>query len=479
MLSNTPSPPEKTEDTKNPLAILIVDDEELSALGLKKILTSINHKASVAHDGETALEMIAKEHFDLIITDLMMPGMDGFALVKRIKSLYPDKIVFIFTGNDSFSMARKALSLGADDFLLKPVNLDQLNIALSQADEKLQLKSKIAKLGKMVEKQFSASNIVGSSKPIRQVHMLIEKARKSHANVLIQGESGTGKELVARAIYNHSSDKKSSFVSVNCCAISEGLIESELFGHVKGAFSGAINDRIGLFEEANNGTIFLDEIGDLPLSIQSKLLRAIQEREIRRVGDNTIKIVNVRIIAATNRNLKDAIKTHGFREDLFYRLNVIPINLPSLRVRLSDVPLLVDHFLKKHGEHSPAKSFSIAALKLLQSYHYPGNVRELENIIQRAISFSSSSTITEEDLSTYLQMEKSRASSPELDKLNSLSHKEMKKHMEAIEKKYLIHHLKQSRGNIINAAKAIKITRTAFHNKVKKLNIDLKEIRES
>src|SRR5690606_14913680 len=302
-----------------------------------------------------ALERLSRSKFDLIITDLVMPGIDGFALVRKVKQMHPGLPVFILTAHGSYEVARKAQSIGADDYLLKPVNPDQLHAALAKALEKSS-RVKGGPLSKLGETGYASQNIIGASEPMQEVFRLIEKARNSRGHVLIRGESGTGKELVARAIFSAEIAVAShNFVIVNCCAISEGLIESELFGHARGAFSGAVSDREGLFEVADGGTIFLDEIGDIPLSSQTKLLRILQEGEFRRVGENKVRHVNVRVIAATNRHLEDAIKKGHFREDLYYRLNVIPIGLPALRARISDVPQLVRHFLAKQQERRIAK----------------------------------------------------------------------------------------------------------------------------
>ena len=461
------------------LSILIVDDEESTARAFLKLLASLGHRAFLTNSGEEALKRMEKGDLDLVITDLMMPGMDGFVLVKKIKESYPHLLVIIFTGHDSFSIARRALTLGADDFLLKPINKDQLTIALSQAREKINLKNKVANLNKLVESKYSLKNIIGNSEPMQKVFRLIEKAKSIQSNVLIIGESGTGKELVARAIYSAQSTQIGRFVEVNCCAISEGLFESELFGHIKGSFSGAVADREGLFEVANNGTIFLDEIGELTLNIQMKLLRAIQEREIRRVGDNKIKYVNVRIIAATNKNLEEAVKNGEFREDLYYRLNVIPINLPSLRERLNDVPVLAAHFIQKHCPEDEVKVISHNAMKKLQEYHYPGNVRELENIIQRAISFSSGQVIRTIDISSHFQKENISRDFSKSQDIKDFSYPQFKDYIKEVEKEYLAHHLKKCGGSVNQAAKGVHITRTAFHNKITKLGINLAELRQS
>ncbi len=468
------------DNSDSKLSILIVDDEASTAQSLKIILEEYGHQVLIAENGEEALEQIPKSSFNLVITDLVMPGMDGFALVKRIKEKFPSLMVFIFSGHDSFSMARKALKLGADDFLLKPLDPDQLNIALEQAILKMDLKNRLENLGKLVERNYGPANIVGTSKSMQEVFRLIDRATQSRANVLIHGESGTGKELVARAIYSKNASQKHNFVSVNCCAISEGLIESELFGHVRGAFSGAISDREGLFEMANNGTIFLDEIGDISLNIQTKLLRVLQEGEVRRVGENKMRNVNVRVIAATNKNLENAVKEGGFREDLFYRLNVIPIFLPSLKERKSDIPLLVSHFLRKYSDISQNKRFSPEALVFLQNYPFPGNIRELENIVQRAMSLAASDTISREELESYIQFEpQSSIASGGNVSLSGLKYEEMKAALDEMERNYLIESLVESQGNVIAAAKTIDISRTAFHNKIAKHKIDLGQIRQS
>src|SRR4051812_34910156 len=334
------------------LSILIVDDEKITAFYLKDILAAANYDVHLAQNGEEALEQLGRRRFELVITDLVMPGIDGFALVRRVKQSQPGLPVFILTAHGSYDVARKAQVIGADDYLLKPVNPDQLHAALAKTFEK-GARAKSGALAKLPIDGQATHNIIGTSEPMEEVFRLIEKARHSRGTVLISGESGTGKELVARAIFGaEAAAPTHNFVIVNCCAISDGLIESELFGHAKGAFSGAVADREGLFEVADGSTLFLDEIGDIPLRSQTKLLRILQEGEFRRVGENKVRHVSVRVIAATNRNLTEAIKQGHFREDLYYRLNVIPIQLPPLRSRIADVPLLVRHFLSKHQKRS-------------------------------------------------------------------------------------------------------------------------------
>jgi two-component system, NtrC family, response regulator PilR len=457
-------------------SILIVDDEKITAFYLKDILTAANYDVQIAQNGEEALECLSRRRFSLVITDLIMPGIDGFALVRKVKHLQPDLPVFILTAHGSYDVARKAQTIGADDYLLKPINPDQLHAALSKTLVKSFLKN-AGPLAKLGESNYASHHIIGAAEPMQEVFRLIEKARHSRGHVLIRGESGTGKELVARAIYTSDTPTAHNFVIVNCCAISEGLIESELFGHARGAFSGAVSDREGLFEVAEGGTIFLDEIGDIPLRSQTKLLRILQEGEFRRVGENKIRHVNVRVIAATNRNLEMAIKQGQFREDLYYRLNVIPIQLPPLRSRISDIPLLVRHFLSKHQKRNIAKiGIQDEGIEILKSYPFPGNIRELENVIQRAISFAKEQNITKQELESYLQTPTDPASQP-LVGMNNQTYPTLKNHLQNIERDYVIAKLTLCEGSVSDAAKLMEITRTALHNKMKKLGINSKAIK--
>jgi DNA-binding NtrC family response regulator len=459
-------------------SILVVDDEKITAFYLKDILAAANYDVHMAQNGEEALELLGRRRFDLIITDLVMPGIDGFALVRRVKQLQPGLPVFILTAHGSYDVARKAQTIGADDYLLKPVNPDQLHAALAKTFEK-GVRAKSGPLSKLSGDGHGGYDIIGASEPMQEVFRLIEKARHSRGHVLIRGESGTGKELVARAIFGAEAGAPAhNFVIVNCCAISEGLIESELFGHAKGAFSGAVADREGLFEVADGGTIFLDEIGDIPLRSQTKLLRILQEGEFRRVGENKVRHVNVRVIAATNRDLEEAIEDGHFREDLYYRLNVIPIGLPPLRARIDDVPLLVRHFLAKHQKRNAAKvGVAEDALELLTRYGFPGNIRELENIIQRAISFAKGPLITRGEVETYLKSGSAPAGQPLVVALDKETYPSLKSHLRKIERDFVMARLRACEGSVSEAAKAMQITRTALHNKMKKLGINGKELR--
>ena len=478
------------------LSILIVDDEQITAFYLKDLLTAADYEVQLAQNGEEALELLQHRKFNLVITDLVMPGIDGFALVKKVKELYPDLLIFILTAHRSYDVARKAQIIGADDYLLKPINPDQLHSALSKALEKNLLRHAAIGLIPLSEGGHAAASIIGSSEPMREIFRVIEKARHSRGHVLIRGESGTGKELVARAICTPESPAaipsgangnsliagnsgvSTGFVIVNCCAISDGLIESELFGHARGAFSGAVTDRQGLFEIADGGTIFLDEIGDIPLRSQTKLLRILQEGEFRRVGENKVRHVHVRIIAATNRDLEAAIRQGQFREDLYYRLNVIPIQLPPLRARVTDIPLLVRHFLAKHQKRAASKVIlADDAMELLAGYAFPGNIRELENIIQRAISFARGRSITRGEIEGYLKAGTALQAPPI--SLETFTFPTFKTHLQGIERDFVLAKLQACEGRVSDAARLMDITRTALHNRMKKLGINSKEMRRN
>ncbi len=452
-------------------SILIVDDEKITAFYLRDLLVGLECDVHLAQNGEEALEILEKQHLDIVITDLVMPGIDGFALVKRIKVKKPDLPVFVLTAHGNPEAARKAKALGADQFLMKPVSVEQLFLAI----RKLKEKSVTGGDDVATAARFRVAAIVGTSEPMQKVFHAIEKARISKANVLIRGESGTGKELVARAIAIPGEKESHPFVILNCCAISEGLLESELFGHVRGAFSGAVADREGLFEAADGGSLFLDEIGDMSLHSQTKLLRAIQEGEFRRVGDNQTRHANVRIVAATNRDLEKAVRAGFFREDLYYRLNVIPIRLPPLRSRPSDIAILTRFFLAKHQNKSPYKvELTPEAIELLSRYDFPGNVRELENIIQRTISFASNRTVGPAEVAAHLHSQES-AGEDAVGQAD-LSYPFFKKQLLLLERDYLLSRLKATGGNVADAARAMQITRTALHNRMKKLGLRSKEL---
>jgi len=381
--------------------ILIIEDEESIRRVLRKVLIEENSSYNIieAYDGNQAIEMVKKNKLDLILCDIKMPKKDGIEVLKFLIKDYQEVPVIMISGHGDLETAVESMRLGAFDYISKPPDLNRLLNSVRGA-----LKNKLfTKKNKSLLKKTKDFNIVGKSVEIRKVNNLIDKVSKTNAKVIIFGPNGSGKELVANQIHLNSSRCEGPFIEVNCAAIPSELIESELFGHIKGAFTSAIKDKTGKFEAANGGTIFLDEIGDMSLSAQSKVLRALQEHKIQRVGSERDLIVDVRVIAATNKNLKDEILKNNFREDLFHRLAVIEINVPSLNDRSSDIPLLVDHFLKLIAlENSNVpKEIKLDAIKKLQEFNWTGNVRELRNVIERLVILSENSIISKEDVISF------------------------------------------------------------------------------
>jgi two-component system response regulator PilR (NtrC family) len=380
--------------------ILVVDDEESIREFLDIMLRKEGYDVTLAVDGEEAKAFIQNKSFDLVISDLQMPRMNGLDLLKYTKQNYPDLTFMMITAFGTTETAVEAMKMGAYDYITKPFKIDEVRIVIANALRAKNLEVENRVLRKELKVSYSFQNIVGNSEPMHKIFELIKRVSQAPSNVLITGESGTGKEVVAKAIHFNGSLKDRPFITVNCGAIPEQLMESEMFGHKKGSFTSAVSDKMGLFEAANGGTLFLDEIGELPVTIQVKLLRALQERVIRRVGANDDIKVDVRIIAATNRDLEKMVEQGTFRQDLFYRLNVIQIHLPPLRERREDIELLANAFVKKFNERlgKNVSGISQEALELLRKYDYPGNVRELENIIERTMALESGSVILPESL---------------------------------------------------------------------------------
>ncbi len=376
-------------------AVLVVDDEKGQREILKTILESEGYDAGVAASGAEAIAAVQKNNFDLVITDLKMPGMDGHELLKNVLAEKPAVSVVIVTAHGSIDSAVEAIREGAFDYLTKPLDRDRLLQVAKKAVEKSRLLSENMQLREQLERQFRLPGIIGNDSRMREVFRIIKKVSGSSATVMIYGESGTGKELIARALHYASPRSASPFMAVNCAAIPEGLLETELFGYEKGAFTGAYARSTGLFEAAAGGTIFLDEIGDMSLNLQAKLLRVIQEREIRRVGGNTSVKVDVRIVSATNKDLPSEIGAGRFREDLYYRLNVISFKLPALRDRRSDIPELAAWFIKKHNNASGKSVTGLTeeAMSALMNHNWPGNVRQLESVLERAVLLNDSNII--------------------------------------------------------------------------------------
>jgi DNA-binding NtrC family response regulator len=441
--------------------ILVVDDDlEMRAL-VKDVLEEQGHCVAVAESGRDALKQLSEGPFGVVLTDLRMQGMQGLQLLTAVKETYPDVNVILMTAFGSVETAIEAMKQGAYDYLIKPVKNDELIRIANRAVREADLRLEVHRLRREVLKEYSFHQILGKSKPMRDVFDLIRRVADSLTNVLITGESGTGKELVAKAIHYNSDRRDAPFVPVNCAAIPDLLLESELFGHIKGAFTDAKADKRGLFEEAQKGTLFLDELSELPLMLQAKLLRAIQEREIRRVGATRSMPVDVRIIAATNVNLAEAVKAKQFREDLYYRLNVIEVHLPPLRERKEDIPLLVEAFLRRCGEtgRKGVKGMTESALALLIDYQWPGNVRELENVIERAVTLTLQDKIVPEDLPPTIQG--LRGDRHVIDEAA-----ERTRSLGEVEQDYILRIMDKTGGNKYQAAQILGIDRKTLYRKL-------------
>lgn len=453
---------------------LVVDDEESVCEAVKAILELEGIEVTSTISSPDGVELVRKNGYDLIISDLKMPVMDGLQFYDRVREIETDSIFIIITAFGTIPSAVDAIKKGVYDYIPKPFTPDEVRIPLRRALERKRLERENLSLRSQIEARYSFQSIIGSSPEIREIFRVMRHAASSESSVLITGESGTGKELAARAIHSNSVRTRRSFVAVNCGAIPEGLIESELFGHVKGSFTGAVADKKGLVEEADRGTLFLDEIGELAPPLQVKLLRVLQEGEFLRVGDTQPRRVNVRIIAATNRDLKKSIAERLFREDLYYRLNVIPIELPPLRKRVEDIPLLVNHFMEKHKTKVPDKNVTGIdrdAVQQLMNYHFPGNVRELENSIEYAIAFTSGPTVKCEDLPKYILEERRMA-----EEIRAIPLMPLKDAKSQFERSIITAALIESGGNISEAARILHIHRQNLQQKIRLLNIDIDSV---
>jgi two-component system, NtrC family, response regulator AtoC len=443
----------------SPQFILVVDDELSIRTVLRAQLQKIGFQVKVAANGLQALEMLREWPFSLVLTDLRMPKMDGISLLKECKSRYPTIPIIVLTAHGTVNNAVEAMKLGAFDFLNKPFDKNELHILIQKA-----ISESASRELQLHENKEGRFNIIGRTKKLQSVYTLIEKVANTRATVLIIGESGTGKELVARALHDSSEIVSKPFIQLNCGAIPENLFESEIFGHEKGAFTGAVHSKPGKFELADGGTLFLDEIGELPKEMQVKLLRLLQDGTYTRVGGLQVKKANVRLVAATNRNLKEEVKNGNFREDLFYRLNVVPITLPPLRERIEDLPLLIEHFIKKSNHKfnkdvSPAVALS--DLQALQLYKWPGNIRELENLIERAVLLSNNNEIGVDD---FLH--------PEISPEEELGLKDfVRLHTSRLEKQRIRLILESCNGNVTHTAKQLGISRKSLQNKMREYNL--------
>jgi DNA-binding NtrC family response regulator len=457
--------------------ILVVDDEPEMVENCTRLLRRAGHRVIATTDAERALALLESERPDLLLTDLKMPRIDGMELMRRAHELDAALPVIVITAFASIESAVAAIKAGAFDYLPKTFSLDQLTVAVERALRQRTLGVENKNLRAQLAAALGLENVVGRSPAMAQVFELVKKAARSEANILILGESGTGKELIARAVHANSPRAAHAFVPVDCASLPENLLESELFGHEKGAFTGAVRTKPGLMEIADGGTLFLDEIGELPLGLQAKLLRALQERQIRRVGGTALVDVNVRVVSATNRHVRDAITKGTFREELYYRINVIEIRLPPLRERTGDVPLLVHAFLKRYGL-GRVSACDAAAMTLLEAYRWPGNVRELQNVIERACALAEGDTITPPDLPDHLR-DGGRAAPSAAEGLadarlsaTALPLKDAKEQwMSVLEASYLRQLLDRHGGNISAAAKDAGIDRKTFHRLVTKHGI--------
>ena len=453
--------------------ILVVDDEESIREFLEIMLKKEGYEITTAEDGERALELVKKKSFDMVISDMQMPKMNGMELLKNVKDTAPDMVFMMITAFGTTETAIEAMKMGAYDYILKPFKIDEVRINIANALRSKNLEGENRQLKKTLVVENSFHNLIGNSEPMHRVFELVRRVAPTPSNILITGESGTGKEMIAKAIHFNGPLKDRPFVPVNCGAIPESLMESEMFGHKKGSFTGAVADKIGLFEAADTGTIFLDEVGELPMSIQVKLLRVIQERVIRRVGAIEDTPVNVRIIAATNRNLEDMVKEGIFRQDLYFRVNVINIHAPALRDRMEDIPVLATHFLKKYNERMQKNIGAISAevMDLLKKYNYPGNVRELENIIERTVALEPGSTILPESLPPIVNTPSGRRLASSHDIEVTEDGLDLDKVIGQIEKELLIKAIHAAGGVKKRAAKLLNITFRSMRYRLEKYNM--------
>jgi two-component system response regulator AtoC len=450
--------------------ILVVDDEESLRSMVTVLLQKEGYQVSSASGGEEALELLGEQAFDLVLSDIRMPRMDGLQLLDRIQALYPDITVIMMSAFGTVDLAVEAMKRGAYDYISKPFKPDEILLALRKAQEREGLRRENIRLKEEVGERFSLEGIVARSPSMVKIMESVKKVAGYRSHVLITGESGTGKEVLARAVHNMSPWKDDPFVAVNCGAIPATLMESEFFGHVRGAFTDAVTDKAGLFEEASGGTLFLDEIGDLPLDMQVKFLRAIQEGEVRRVGDNAPIQVDVRIIAATAVDLSLAVREGRFREDLFYRLNVVPIQIPPLRQRPEDIYPLAEHLLYRISMRlgGGQRSLSPEGMKALLKYPWPGNVREMENLFERASILADSATLELEDILPLLadmEVGEEEGLSPD-----ELSIKTASRHLE---KRLIVKALKKTQYNRSQAARLLEISHRALLYKIKDYEIEV------
>ena len=458
--------------------ILIADDEEIVVRSCQRILSAQEFEIDTVSNGLEALEKVAEKEYDMLILDIMMPKMSGMEVLQRVKETHPDIDVIMITGLNQIETAVEAMKLGAFDYLPKPFDPEELEMVVERALERRQLLQENVNLKREVSARYSFENIIGSSPPMQNVYRLIARCAPTNSTVMLRGESGTGKELIARAIHFNSLRKDKPFVTVDCASLSENLLESELFGHVKGSFTGAVANKKGLLEEADGGTLFLDEIGNISLSTQAKLLRFIQEKEFKAVGDIKPRTVNIRLITATNKDLEGMVAEETFRDDLYYRINIFPIEIPPLRERRDDIPALSFHFLKQFSKEIDRKvtEFSGGAMNLLMNHDWPGNVRELENVIHRAVILTSDGIIRQAHLVNVLDMQPLSGmgvprTNEELKRIKKVARQ---KSVEEIEKLFVLSALKRNQWSVTESAEDTGMQRSNFQALMKKYDIRIR-----
>jgi DNA-binding NtrC family response regulator len=457
-------------------SILVVDDDQAIRESLNNLLVGRGYEVFTAEDGYQAIKAAQEKEWDVAMVDLKMPGIDGLEVLKEFTRISPNTRVIIVTGYATVESAVEAMKQGAVDYIAKPFTVDELLIRLEKTLENVRLIHENIYLREQLNERYKFNNILGKSDAMQDIFRLIEKVAPTDSTILIRGESGTGKELIARAIHHHSLRRNEKFIAVDCGSLPETLLESELFGHVKGSFTGAVVTKRGLLEVANNGTFFLDEVGDLSIGIQSKLLRVLQEKEFRQVGGIKNIKVDVRVIAATNRNLEQLIDRGSFREDLFYRINIVPIFLPPLRERKEDIPLLVDHFLESYNRKRKKhiKGISSDAMSTLMDFEWPGNVRELEHTIERLVIMNEGDVIEAEKLPIQLTGERVcfNITTPKTNKELKKIRKQMReKAVENVERAFIIEALKKNQWNVSKTAREVGLKRQNLQAMMRKYNV--------
>lgn len=460
--------------------ILVVDDEEIVIRSCLRILEGDDYHIEVAHDGRDALHKVGNNTYDVMILDIMMPNLGGLEVLRRVKEAHPDTDVIMITGLSQIDTAVQAMKLGAFDYISKPFEPDELKLVVQRALERRRLLQENLNLKSEVSSKYRFENIIGSSPPMQAVYRLVAQCAPTNSTVLLTGESGTGKELIARAIHYNSLRKDKPFIPVDCNSLSENLVESELFGHVKGAFTGAVGNKKGMFEVAGSGSLFLDEIGNFSISIQAKLLRVLQEREFRAVGDTRTQTANFRLITATNRDLNAMVTAGTFRDDLYYRINIFPIHVPALRERREDIPALAYHFLKTFSAELGKKVTDISegAMSALTNYTWPGNVRELENVMQRAAILTSDNVIRRAHLVNIINSSRGPGdfAVPRTgDELKRVKKAAREKSVEEIEKQFVLEALKRNQWNVTRSAEDTGLQRPNFQALMKKYTIRVRD----